>query len=478
MPLVSLQYLVFLLLVVGVYYGLPLKQKAVLLVASLIFVALASPASLAALVVLSLLNQQMARAIGRAATAEGRRKLFWIGIGVNVLVILVCKYFENTPLGFYFDLSLINFRVNHLVFILGLSFYSLQNIAYLADTWLGRRNSAGTMADLLLYNGFFPKIIAGPILLPGEFFPVSHQRVSLDRVNLSEGAQRILLGMFKKLVIADRLSLSVHSVFDYRDAHPGITSLVAAYLFTIQLYFDFSGYSDMAIGAAQLFGIRIKENFRFPLYARSVSEFWRRWHISLIDWLSAYLYYPIVYRWRRYKRWAAAAGIVVTFIISGIWHGIGWTFFCWSICHMIYLLGELSTKNLRLKLNKRLDSVLWQVMTIFLTFNLVSLSNIFFRATRFSDALRMFRQIFSGWFMPHHLLGDFIAPLASGGNLEDLFNIGLTLGLTGALLVADRLMYRQIRGRKLNLVFILAGILLILYFGVLGQTEKFIYTQF
>ncbi|HVB04516.1 MAG TPA: MBOAT family O-acyltransferase [Chitinophagaceae bacterium] len=478
MPLVSLQYLGFLLAIVILYYLLPRYQRLLLTAASLVFLGLGNLASGIAIIVLSLFNFQTGLSLFSAGREKRKTRIFIIAVLVNCLVILLFKYFESTPLGFYVKISSINYRLNHLVFLLGISFYSLQNIAYLTDVYQRRMNPVTSLPDFILYNAFFPKVFAGPIVLPGEFFNRGTQAIRFNSSNIAEGTQRILLGLVKKVVIADRLAPTAHSIFDFNESHPGATSLAAAYVFTVQLYFDFSGYTDMAIGACMLFGIPIKENFNLPFLARSVSEFWRRWHISLIDWLTKYLYYPVVFRLRNWKKWAAATGICITFIISGVWHGIGWTFLCWSICHMVFLLVELFTKMPRLRLAKKFSSFPYRAASILITFNLVSLSNIFFRATRIGDALRLFRQIFSGPFLPVKFLADFMAPLAIGGNREELFNYAVTITLTAAILFSEGFLYRYIRGERVKFGFILISLLLILYFGVLGHAEKFIYTQF
>jgi D-alanyl-lipoteichoic acid acyltransferase DltB (MBOAT superfamily) len=250
--------------------------------------------------------------------------------------------------------------------------------------------------------------MSGPVLRPSEFFPQINTRV-INAEDIISGFNRFLFGLFKKMVIADRLAPAVHSIFDKGDHYSSLTTIVGAWLFTIQLYFDFSAYTDMALGAGKMLGFELPENFKMPLRSSSVSEFWRRWHMSLISWFSNYIYYPLVYRLRDKKKAAVLVGIVVTFLVSGIWHGIGLTFLAWAVCHIIYLSYETLSKGMRQRWSER-GGRLYKWMSVLLVFNLVSLSNLFFRASSWASAKTMLHDLLLGG-MPQKYLRDLIAPL-------------------------------------------------------------------
>jgi alginate O-acetyltransferase complex protein AlgI len=461
----SLIFLLFAVCSVTLNYLLPQRFRSIfLLICSFVFIGYYNLESLAALIVFSFFNFYISRNV------TGNRILFMVGILLNAYAICMFNYFYASRQGLGFSYSAISFNMNSFIIALGLSFYSLQNIAYLTEVYFKRWQPELSLKNYMLYNSFFPKVISGPVLLPREFMP-QIDRNAITREKLVSGFNRFLLGLFKKMVIADRLAPSVHSIFDFGDTNNGLTTLAGAYLFTIQLYFDFSAYTDMALGIARMLGYDLKENFNLPLRSASVSEFWRRWHISLISWFTNYIYYPLVYRIRRHKKAAAFAGIVATFLVSGIWHGIGLTFFLWACCHIIYLSVELISRNsgFNVKFPK--------IVSVFLVFNLVCFSNIFFRAGSFHTAIQLIKNLFRD-FLPQDWLSDFIAPLAVGGHQMDEFNFYATLFFTGMFLLFERKINAIASAEKLRVLFITGGLLLIFIFGIFNSGERFIYMQF
>ncbi len=451
-------FFIFLTAVISIHYYLPQRYRALLLLAgSFVFIGFHNIASLTTLVLLSIFNFYIAKNIQRPA--------YLLGILINAAAILLFSYFNTAPGGFIFSFSAISFDITGFVIALGLSFYSLQNIAYLTEIYFKHLSPEHRLSKYMLYNAFFPKIISGPVLLPAEFIP----QIS--------GFNRLLLGLFKKMVIADRLFPAVHSVFDFSDKYHGLTTLAAAYLFTVQLYFDFSGYTDMALGISKMLGYNLKENFNLPLRSTSVSEFWRRWHISLISWFSNYIYYPLVYRLRNYKKMAALTGIAITFLISGIWHGTGFTFLAWAFCHAIYLGFELLTKKTRAQLSEKFNNSFYKLISIFIVFNLVCFSNIFFRASSFERAIQLIKNTFTNFF-PENLLRDFVAPLAVGGHQLDEFNFYISIVIATLFLVFERKINRFATSEKWNMIFVVSCILMIMLFGIFNSGERFIYMQF
>lgn len=465
-------FLSFLAVVVTINYFLNQRFRHLLLLfTSFIFISFYNMESLLTLVLFSLLNFYFAKKI------SGNRLLYTVSVLLNVVAIVLFNYFNTSSKGLHLSLSTIHFNIDSFIIALGLSFYSLQNIAYLTEVYFQRLQPENNISKYILYCSFFPKIISGPVMLPNEFLP-QIDKTTISSSQLISGFQRILLGLFKKMVIADRLAPAVSSVFDYHNDYSGLTTLIAAYLFTIQLYFDFSGYMDMALGMGKMLGYDLKENFNAPLRSTSVSEFWRRWHISLISWFSNYIYYPVVYRFRNYKKLAAFFGIALTFLISGIWHGIGFTFLAWAICHAIYLSFELMTKPNRIKLSERLPSSFYKASSVVIVFNAVCFSNIFFRADSMDKALQLIQKTFScSNFIPGNWL-DLISPLAVGGHQMDEFNFYISIFIAVLVLLFERKINRIGMSEKLNVIYIVMIVLLIMTLGVFNSGARFIYMQF
>lgn len=464
-------FFIFLAFIVSVNYFLPQRFRPVFLVlASFVFIGSHNLESLFTLLLFSSFNFYISQKI------RANRPLYLISILVNIIAIVMFNYFNITPFGLHFSFSYVSFHVDSFIMALGLSFYSLQNIAYLTEIYFQRMQPEMNILKYVLYSGFFPKVVSGPIMLPNEFLP-QIDTSTVSRSQLVSGFQRILLGFFKKLVIADRLAPAVSSIFDHNNDYHGLTTLIAAYLFTIQLYFDFSGYTDIALGMAKMLGYDLKENFIRPLRSTSISEFWRRWHISLIFWFTNYIYYPVVYRFRTLKKKAALIGIAFTFIISGIWHGIGFTFLAWAICHVFYLSYEVLTKRYRVSMSEKANAFFYNIFSAFIVFNLVCFSNIFFRAESMEKAFQLINNTCSH-FIPGNWLSGFIAPLAVGGHQMDEFNFYTSIFITVVFLLFERKIDRIAVNEKFNSLFVVTCILLIMVFGIFNNGTRFIYMQF
>ena len=467
----SVEFFFFLFIVVVANFYCPKSIRGFFLaLASFVFIGFYSPESLIVVFLLSVFNFLLAKKV------FVNNSLFIAGLLVNIICILLFNFISFSPERLDFSIPSIHFSLSHFVVALGLSFYSLQNIAYLVEVYYGRITAEKRIMNYVLYTCFFPKIISGPIMLPEEFLPqIENSKVT--KTDLIIGANRILLGLFKKMVIADRLAISVGSVFDYSSSYSGLITITAAYLFTVQLYFDFSGYTDMAIGVAKMLGFDLKENFNLPLRSTSISEFWRRWHISLITFFTKYIYYPIVFKLRDYKKSAAVIGIAVTFILSGIWHRISLTYFMWAVCHVVYLTYELFTKRTRVILSERLNRKFYKTFSVIIVFNLVCFSNIFFRSSSFDSAITLIKNIFHT-FIPSEWLSGFIAPLAIGGHQIDEFNFCLTILISILVLVFERRINNAATKPNINISFVTLLILLIAMFGVFNNGVRFIYMQF
>ncbi len=471
MTFTSPLFLVFLIFAVSINYALPQRFRHLFLIlCSFVFIGFYNIESLLAVLVFSLFNFFLAQSV------KGNRFLFLVGLFVNAGAILLFNYFNTATNGFVFTFSSIHFNLDCFIIALGLSFYSLQNIAFLTEVYYERIKTENSLYNFILYTSFFPKVISGPVMLPAEFFPQIN-RNSITKTELTIGFQRFLTGLFKKMVIADRLAPAVSSVYDYPTSYSGMTVLAATYLFTIQLYFDFSGYTDMALGIAKMLGYDLKENFDTPLRSTSVSEFWRRWHISLISWFTQYIYYPVVYKLRSFKKTAALVGILFTFFVSGIWHGIGLTFTLWALCHAVYLSFELFTKGIRVKLSERLSGIGYKLISAFIVFNAICFSNIFFRAASAEKAFALIRSVFTS-FVPQQWLSGFIAPLAIGGHQADEFNLYISVFLFSVFLLFENRLNKMAKSAHYRIPYIVILLMLIMLFGVFANGARFIYMQF
>jgi alginate O-acetyltransferase complex protein AlgI len=470
MAFCSPQFLMFFILVCGLNYVLKSQaRKYLLLFASLVFIGWFNLYALGAVVFFSAFTFITAARV----TGDKNAFIFYIGLLVNCLAIVLFNYLLTSGGLVIFSLIAVDFSVNALLLFVGLSFYNLQHVAYLVDVRKKRILPEKNFLDFLLISSYFPKFISGPLTLYQQLQPQIIEPAP-QKENLLQGFNRMLLGFFKKMVLADRLAPSVASVFDYNDDLPGITVMSAAILFTMQLYFDFSGYCDIAIGASKMLGIDLPENFDFPLRARSVTAFWRKWHLTLIGFFTTYIFYPVSFRYRKLKKQAAAIALMVTFFVSALWHGIGFTFMMWALCHMFYLLCELYfTKRETISANK-----IKNLASAALVLLLVSFSNIFFRSTSTNNCLHLLSELFSKKFFPEDWAAELLAPIAVGGHQADQFNLIVTIFFVCLTLLFERKIIVIANTPKLRAALILAVLLIIFLFGVFDNGQRFIYMQF
>jgi alginate O-acetyltransferase complex protein AlgI len=456
---VSIHFLSFFIAVLVIHRAVarPL-QRWVLLGASLFFVGYHSWQSLAGLVLFSWISFLIGR------YARENKRLAALGIVLNVLSILFINFTTA-----FIDSPDWRFSAHSLLIVLGLSFYNLQHIAYLADVQKRKIDAETRFAEFLLCTAWFPKLVSGPLMRYQDLRP---QLDAFVEKQASADVKRILLGIFKKMCVADRLAAGVASVYDYNDELPGLTVIAGAMLFTIQLYFDFSGYTDIAIGCSGLLGIRLKENFFMPLRSESVTVFWRRWHQSLMDFFRLYLFSPLAFSFRRLGEHAALPALAVTFFVSAVWHGVGATFLIWGACHFLYVTAEYYSRGMAF------TKILRGIPAVFLVWVAVSFSNIFFRAQSVENAKALLTRLTGADFLPADWLADFIAPMATGGHQIDLFNFYCTVSLAAAILIGEKTIQDRVRRASADYKWMFITLLLIILFGEFGTTERFIYMQF
>ncbi len=385
----------------ALYYLLPPRPRpALLLVAGYALCAAAGPVALLALWTQTLITYTLGRAIGASADPRRRRSLIVVAVILTLGVLGALKYarfgaalLEGALRAAGLSASLPVFDV---LLPLGISFYSLQALGYVLDVAAGRQPAERHLGRYALFVGFFPALAAGPIARAPAMLPQHRAAHPLDPAGIVAGLKQIAWGLFKKAVIADRLAVYVDAVYAHPDAYGAATLMLASYAFAFQLYCDFSGYSDMAIGAARVLGYRLPENFRRPYAADSLTAFWHRWHLSLSTWFRDYLYLPLGGSRVGTARWVV--NIAVVFVISGLWHGAGGTFILWGLLHAgAYLSARALGRGLIALGAVRPVSGggLWRLLRIAATFQVVALAWVAFRAPSLEIAGRIYARLFA-----------------------------------------------------------------------------------
>jgi len=404
MPFNTLKYSLFLPVVYLVFCLAGERARwCVLLGASLVFyAALDVPYLLAILMLVAVASYLFGIWLDKAQDPAAKRYLLWCGVATNLLILVAMKYlpFLSGNLQAVSSLLSLDTHIEPVkAFVaIGVSYYVFQAISYLFDIYLEIERPERHLGYFALYLAFFPKLLQGPIERAGDLLPQLKAKYQLNHDNLRMGALLFLWGLFKKVVIADRLGVYVDAV--YRDVHlyKGLPLLLATYAYGFQIYLDFSGYTDMALGSALLFNIKLTQNFNSPYLATSVADFWRRWHISFSRWILDYIFKPLQMQWRNWKNWGTAAALITAFLASGIWHGAGWGFVVWGGLHGLYMACSVFYKPHQKKLHKFLGiekTRRLKVWQIFVTFHLVNLAWVFFRANSITDALYVLSEIFS-----------------------------------------------------------------------------------
>lgn len=396
----SFEFLIFFVVVFILFFSTKgTSRQGILFLSSCFFYAWFIPKYLLILFLAIAIDYYAAIKIEDAVSDKGRKVSLLLGI-VNTCAILFIFKYHN----FFIDninwASGLNFSYWNLILPIGLSFHTFQSLSYVIDVY---RKKVKAERNLLLYSNYvmmFPQLVAGPIERAGHLFPQLHNSLS-SRLNYSDftvGLTLFFYGLFKKMVVADSIGPYVDAVYNNYTHHTGVTLLIAAILFAIQIYADFSGYSDMAIGIARALGYKFNDNFRTPYFSRSFNEFWHRWHISLSTWFRDYVYFS--FGGSRVSKIKQARNILIVFLLSGFWHGANWTFVVWGAINGFYLIienqirikQELVTRVTNLKY---ISQILHVLQTLFV-FMGITLAFIFFRATNMSQATTIFKKILSG----------------------------------------------------------------------------------
>lgn len=397
MDIVSFQYILFLAITFFAYYLLSQRFKRyVLCVSSFAFYFIGQPNYIVILLISVLVNYSVGFLLYQKSAPK--RLIFYLSLLFNIGLLIYFKY-----LGYW--LSLLNPSLNvmpiqsinilsNLILPIGISFYTFNAIGYTTDVYLSLIKPEKNFVNYFVYQVFFSHVLSGPVAKSRQFLPQLHKSHELSYDIIVSGLRLILLGYFKKLVIANGLRPYVDATFNNYTFHNGTTLFFASFLYFCQLYADFSGYTDVALGTARLFGFNLIENFNKPFLSRSVTDFWRRWHISLSSWVRDYLYYPIFYSLRKHKHLSFILSTLISFFIIGMWHGPKATYALFGVIQFVLITIEFYIAKVVIIRNKSALKFV-SLLQIPLTVVIFSLCLIFLRAENIQQAFGILHRIFS-----------------------------------------------------------------------------------
>jgi alginate O-acetyltransferase complex protein AlgI len=484
----SLQFLVFFIVVTTTYFAIPHKYRWFLLLASSCYFYMAFIPIYILILGFTIVVDYFAGIF--LETTQGKTKKWFLiaSLIANIGVLAIFKYYNFLNNNINILLHGFGYQnpIPYLSILLpiGLSFHTFQAMSYTIEVYRGIQKAERHFGIYSLYVMFYPQLVAGPIERPQNLLHQFYEKHSFDYNRVTDGLKLMVWGLFKKVVIADRLAKVVDNVYNNPYEHTGLSFIIATIFFSFQIFCDFSGYSDMAIGAAQVMGFKLMKNFDRPYHSKSIHEFWGRWHISLSSWFKDYLYISLGGNRVTIPRWYF--NLFIVFLISGLWHGANWTFVIWGALHGFYLVFALLTKNTRNTITKLIGldkfPVLNNFFQISITFVLVTFAWIFFRASSVSDAFYIIKHSITGLY-------------ANLSNLYHHLYIRLELGLpkselligVSAVLLMEIIHFMQnkykirdwIRSKPSYIRWSIyyAVILMIIFLGVY-ENRQFIYFQF
>lgn len=473
----SFAFAIFLPIVFFLYWFVCNKNKTtqntLLIIASYYFYSCWDWRFLFLLVFSTFLDYYTGIRIEKSQKESSRKFWFWLSIGINLGFLGMFKYYNFFANSFAelmqgFGLKTSPFLLD-VVLPVGISFYTFHGLSYVIDIYYKRIKAEYNFVDYSLFVSYFPLLVAGPIERATHLLPQVKVKREFDFQRAKEGIHQLLWGLFKKVVIADTCATYANAIFDNYTTMNSLSLILGAVYFAFQIYGDFSGYSDMALGMSKIFGIDLLKNFNYPYFSRDIAEFWRRWHISLSSWFRDYLYIPL--GGSKGGLWMKIRNTFIIFLVSGFWHGANWTYVAWGFINALYFLPLLLKKSNRnnlddIELDKSWNSVK-VVANILLTFTLTCLAWIFFRAKTITDAILYIKNIFAQ--------GDFKSQYLS----NERYNYELIVLVFLFVFVEwnNRTKVEPISGKfqTIKLAFCLAAIIAL---GTYSDYKEFIYFQF
>lgn len=419
----------------------------------------------------------VSKKICKTNSGRSRKILLITSIVSNLTILFIFKYYNFFAVNFNYLLSLININLNitkiNMVLPVGISFYTFQTLSYTFDVYYRRIEAEKKFLNFALYVSYWPQLIAGPIERAGTLLPQLKEKIQFRKDLIEKAVTLIAFGFFKKLVIADRLAIYVDAIYNAPTSATPLALLIATYFFAIQIYCDFSGYTDIARGCSWLIGIDLMENFRQPYFAGSITNFWKRWHISLTSWFTQYLYIPL--GGNKISKNRTYLNLFIVFLVSGLWHGANWTFLAWGFLHGLFLISEKIFKYGRDEIKK--INHFSDLLKIFITFHLVLLTWVFFRSKDIQTSIYIIKKIIFDFKFTYQTIGWSLIPF-TGDNLA-INNFLFSIIAIAFLIFIEWKKYqldlckKEFKSINLSLLFIL----LLIFFGEFYK-NSFIYFQF
>ncbi|MBS1506744.1 MAG: MBOAT family protein [Bacteroidetes bacterium] len=467
----SFQFLLFFPVVTLLHFALPHRYRwGLLLFASCVFYSAFIPYYLIILLVSILIDYYAAILI---EPSEGKKRKTYLVVSIisNLALLSIFKYFNFFTENFNELLLWLGVGVKpipylHIILPIGLSFHTFQAMSYTIEVYRRNQVAERNFGIYSLYVMFFPQLVAGPIERPQNMLHQFYEEKIFSSSRLMAGLQQMGWGLFKKAVVADQLSIYVNSIYNHWELNTGATLLFATYCFAFQIYCDFSGYSDIAQGSAHILGFRLMDNFNLPYFSKTVTEFWRRWHISLSSWLKDYLYIPL--GGNRFGKFKTYRNLLYTMLLGGLWHGASWNFIVWGFLNGAFLSAE------RILNIKETTSSSWPVRAakIFMTFNLIALTWIFFRSVTLHQSIGIVKNIFTAngfWNLRIQDSGIFAGMSVA---------VGLLLAIEFLIFRKQRVPdYFSSRSMVQSIAWTSFFVLMLVLLGV-SEGDQFIYFQF
>jgi D-alanyl-lipoteichoic acid acyltransferase DltB (MBOAT superfamily) len=398
---------------------------------------------------------------------------FWLSVIVNLGFLGIFKYYNFfvisfqemfQSIGIHFDIYALN-----IILPVGISFYTFHGLSYVIDIYKGRIEAERNFVDYSLFVSFFPLLVAGPIERATHLLPQMKKERNFNYEKGVSGLRQILWGLFKKVVIADQCAEFANQIFNNYEDYSGSTLFLGAIFFTFQIYGDFSGYSDIALGTARLLGFELLKNFSFPYFSRDIAEFWRRWHISLSSWFRDYLYIPL--GGSKGGNSMRIRNTLIIFLVSGFWHGANWTFIFWGLLNALYIIPSVIKKTNRINTNTVAEGKLLPTIREFvqmgITFLLTVIAWIFFRSESLHQAFSIVSEIFSSSLITIPAIHPIVI-----SSLILIFLLIEWLGRERSFAIEDGFF----KHKWMRYAFYYAVICSVVYFG--GEEQQFIYFQF
>lgn len=473
----SLAFAIFLPIVFFLYWFVFNKNKstqnALLIIASYYFYSCWDWRFLFLLVFSTFLDYYTGIQIEKSESEKNRKFWFWLSILVNLGFLGVFKYYNFFASSFAELFTAIGFKASPLllnvILPVGISFYTFHGLSYVIDIYYKRIKAEYNFIDYSLFVSYFPLLVAGPIERATHLLPQVKVKREFDFEKAKEGVCQIIWGLVKKVVIADTCAVYANAIFDHYSSMNSFSLILGAIYFAFQIYGDFSGYSDIALGTSKLFGLDLLRNFNYPYFSRDIAEFWRRWHISLSSWFRDYLYIPL--GGSKGGLWMKIRNTFIIFIVSGFWHGANWTYIVWGFINAVYFLPLLLSNSNRNNIDSvvlkwNLDSVK-VLFSIIITFLLTCIAWVFFRARTITDAVLYLKRIITdGNFVPQYLENERY-------NYELLLMIGIFVLVEWN----NRTKVEPISGKG-SMIKMALAILAIIALGTYSDYKEFIYFQF